>query len=35
MVSDPRMAGVRPDHRDRLLEIANGGDRSGFLNLGD
>jgi hypothetical protein len=34
IVNDPRLLGVRPDRRDRLLDIANGGNRDGFLNLG-
>jgi hypothetical protein len=34
IANDPRLAGVRPDRVDRLLDVANGGNRDGFLNLG-
>jgi len=34
IVSDPRFAALPPDRRAQLAEIASGGSRDGFLNLG-
>jgi hypothetical protein len=34
IVNDPRFQSVRPDRRDRLSDIANGGNRDGWLNPG-
>jgi hypothetical protein len=34
IVSDPRFQNVRPDRRAQLIDIASGGNRDGFLNLG-
>jgi hypothetical protein len=34
IVNDPRFAGLRPDLQARLRDIASGGERDGFLNMG-
>jgi hypothetical protein len=34
ILSDPRLAGLSPARRDRLRDIALGGERDGFLNVG-
>lgn len=34
IVRDPRFANLRPDRQQRLIDIANGTERDGFLNLG-
>jgi hypothetical protein len=34
IVSDPGFAALPPDRQARIIDIANGGDRDGFLNLG-
>jgi hypothetical protein len=34
ILNDPRLAALAADRRDRLRDIASGGERDGFLNLG-
>jgi hypothetical protein len=34
ILSDPHLLTVRPDRRDRLRDVAQGGERDGFLNVG-